>query len=449
MRCDAHRREGRVDDHHHTRNASGHPDRPYDAADLSSKAFWSQTPQQREDTFAQLRAERPVSWHPPFEDQLIDDPGDHGFWAIVGYDDLVEVTKRHEDFLSGHGILLESLPPELIENAQSIIAMDPPRHTKMRRLVASAFTPKQMRRIQDRIEANAKLVVDHLIKQAAASADGVVDFATECAALLPMHNISDIVGVPNGQRQRAAEEAAVGTGWNDPELVGHTKQEVLTRLFQAQVSLHEIASNLAGERRENPTDDLTTALALAEIDGERLTDAEIGSFFVLLTIAGNDTTRQSTAHGLKALTDHPEQRAWLLEDLPERIGPAAEELVRWATPIMTFRRTAARDLEFRGQQITAGDKVVLFYSSANRADASIERATSWTWPVTSTCTSASAAAARDPPLPGQPARPLPAPRPVHRAAHTRPAHRVDRRARADPRQLLQPGQARPCRLNLD
>ncbi|PVZ06935.1 cytochrome P450 [Actinomycetospora cinnamomea] len=352
--------------------ASGTPDRPHDDVDISSKAFWSATADERERSFAVLRERGTITWHPPFSDQLLEVPDDHGFWAVTTYDDLVEVTKRHEDFLSGPGILMENLPPELVEAGQSIIGMDPPRHTKLRRLVAAAFTPKQMRRIEDRIRANAVMVVDNLLAKLD-EGGGTTDFVAECAELLPMHNINDIMGVPDGDRQRAAHEAKVGTGWNDPELVGEGREQVLGRLFQALTYVHGLAASLAAQRREEPTDDLITALARAEVDGERLTDEEIGAFFVLLTIAGNDTTRQSTSHGLRALTTHPDQRAWLMEDLEGRMGSAVEELVRWATPIMTFRRTAARDLEFRGQRVTAGDKLVMFYSSANRDASRIER----------------------------------------------------------------------------
>ena len=357
---------------HRTRTASGVADRHHDELDLSSRAFWSTSADVREKTFALLRERDTISWHAPFEDQLLEDPDDHGFWAVTRYDDLVEVTKRHTDFLSGPGILMESLPAELVEAAQSIIAMDPPRHTKLRRIVASAFTPKQMRRISDRIAANARDVVDNLVAKAG-EGGGSCDFVAECAELLPMHNINDIMGVPEGERQRAAWEMKVGTGWNDPELVGDTREEVLTRMFQAMVYMHGLASSLAEQRRHEPTDDLISALAAAEVDGERLTDDEIGAFFVLLTIAGNDTTRQATSHALRGLTDFPEQRAWLLADLEGRLPDAVEEFVRWATPIMTFRRTAARDLEFRGRTITAGDKVVMFYSSANRDPSRIER----------------------------------------------------------------------------
>jgi cytochrome P450 len=356
-----------------TRNTSGNPDRPHDRINLSTRAFWSTTMAERERSFAVLRRERPITWQPPFEDQLIDEPEDYGYWAITTHRHLVEITKRSDDFLSGPGILMENLPAEAVEAAQSIIGMDPPRHGKLRRLMASAFTPKQMRRIEDRIKANAAMVVDNLIAKAEQSPDGWVDFVAECGALLPMHNFNDMMGVPDGERQKAAHEMMVLTSWNDPELVGDTKEAVLTSIFSALTYMHELAKETVVHRRENPKDDLFTSLARAEVDGESLTDHEIGSFFVLLTIAGNDTTRQSLAHGLRALTTNPEQRSWLMADIEERMPTAAEEIVRWATPIMTFRRTASRDCELDGQQITEGDKVVLFYSSANRDEAAIDR----------------------------------------------------------------------------
>jgi cytochrome P450 len=188
-----------------------------------------------------------------------------------------------------------------------------------------------------------------------------------------MHNINDMMGIPDGQRQEAAEWMMKATSWGDPEYAGPTKDDAITMMFDAVVYMHDLAGGLIEERRANPGPDLFSSLCAAEVDGERLTDHEIGSFFVLLTIAGNDTTRQSIAHGLKALTTFPEQRAWLLEDMPNRMATAVEEIVRWATPIATFRRTASRDCELDGIQITKGDKVVLFYSSANRDELAIER----------------------------------------------------------------------------
>ena len=331
--------------------------RPYDQADLSSRAFWSQTAAEREKTYAVLRAERPVTWHQPVEDMLMKDPNDQGFWAVVRHADLVEVTKRHEDFISGEGIVMESMPQELLDSGQGFIAMDPPRHTKIRRLLSSAFTPKQIRRIDDQIQANARRIVDDIATR------GEVDFVPEVAALVPMHNICDMMGIDEADRTKMAYEAQFAGGWNDPELMGD--QEPLGRLFEAMLYLGELAGRYIAERRRNPGEDLLSNLVQAEVDGERLTDDEIMSFFGLLTIAGNDTTRQSTSHAMKALTDFPEQKAWLMEDLDGRLKGAVEEMVRWATPIMTFRRTASRDCELNGQQITHGDKVVMFYASAN------------------------------------------------------------------------------------
>lgn len=332
-------------------------DRLYDPADISGLDFWSGTAAQREQVFAELRRERPVSWHRPVDNGLFEDPNDQGFWAIVRHADLIEVTRRHEDFVSGQGIVFESMPQELLDAGQGFIALDPPRHTKIRRLLASAFTPRQMRRIADRIDANSTRIVDDIVGK------GEVDFVSEVAALVPMHNICDMVGIPEEYRSVVAHEAQFAGGWRDEDLMQGA--EPMMRLFQAALTMREIALELTTARRKDPQDDLLTALVEAEVDGERLTDDEIVSFFGLLMIAGNDTTRQSTSHGLKALTDFPDQRAWLLDDIDNRMPTAVEEIVRWATPIMTFRRTAARDVEFRDQVITEGDKVVMFYPSAN------------------------------------------------------------------------------------
>jgi cytochrome P450 len=342
-----------------TTSTPAHPrdSRPYDDADLSSLAFWSGTAADREQVFAELRRERPVTWHRPVDNGLFEDPNDQGFWAVVRYADLVEVTKRHEDFISGQGIVFESMPQELLDAGQGFIAMDPPRHTKVRRLLSSAFTPKQMARISDRIEANAKRIVDDIAHK------GEIDFVDEVSALVPMHNICDMVGIPEEHRRTIAHEAQFAGGWRDEDLMQGA--DPLTRLMESTHTVRTIAQELITARRAEPQDDLLTALVQAEVDGERLTDDEIVSFFGLLMIAGNDTTRQSTSHGMKALTDFPDQRAWLVEDLDGRMASAVEEIVRWASPIMTFRRTAARDTELNGVQITEGDKVIMFYASAN------------------------------------------------------------------------------------
>jgi len=333
-------------------------ERPYDPADISSSEFWAATADDREKVFAELRANRPISWHRPVTNGMFADPNDQGFWAVVRHADLVEVTRRPGDFLSGRGITFESLPLEVLDAAQGFIAMDPPRHTKIRRLMAAAFTPKQLARIDEHIVANSRHIVDDIAGR------GEVDFVTEVASLVPMHNICDMVGIPEEHRRTIAYESQFADGWRDPRLLDGA--DPLARVFQTVATIHGIAHELIAARRIKPENDLMTAMVQAEVDGERLTDEDISSIFALLIIAGNDTTRQSISHGLKALTDFPEQRAWLLEDLDARLPVAIEEIIRWATPIMTFRRTAAHDTELGGHHITEGDKVIMFYSSANR-----------------------------------------------------------------------------------
>jgi cytochrome P450 len=321
--------------------------RAYDAIDLSSRAFWSTTAAERERSFAVLRAERPVSWHPPVEDALMPDPDDAGYWAVTRRADIVAVSRNNEVFLSGKGVMFESIPVELLEASQSFLAMDPPRHTKLRKLAHAAFTPRQARRIEDSIQTNARTIVEEL--RAAGSG---ADFVDLCAKELPIRTLSDMVGIPESERQHMAHATDAMVSWADPAyLDGRHPMEVL---LDNQAYVHQVAGVLAAERREHPGDDLFSSLVNAEVDGDRLTDSDIAAFFVLLTVAGNDTTRQTISHGLKALTDFPDQRAWLLEDFDNRIGGAIEEFIRWATPVMTFRRTAAKDFELNGQPSVPG-----------------------------------------------------------------------------------------------
>ena len=334
------------------------PGSAYDAIDLSSRAFWSTTAAERERSFAVLRAERPVSWHPPVEDALVSDPDDPGYWAVTRRADIVSVSRNNEVFVSGKGVIFENVPTELLEASQSFLATDPPRHTKLRKLVSAAFTPRQVRRIEDSIKSNAKAIVEEL--RAAGSG---ADFVDHCAKQLPIRTLSDMVGIPESERQQVAHAADALVSWADPVyLAGRNPLEVLV---ENQMYLHQVAGTLAAERRERPGDDLFSGLVNAEVDGDRLADTDVAAFFVLLAVAANDTTRQTTSHAMKALTDFPDQRAWLLEDFDNRIGTAVEEFIRWATPVMTFRRTAATDVDLAGQTIRAGEKVVMFYPSGN------------------------------------------------------------------------------------
>ncbi|QYN20750.1 cytochrome P450 [Amycolatopsis sp. DSM 110486] len=330
----------------------------YDEIDLSSRAFWSTRAADRERSFAALRQERPVSWHRPVEDALMEDPEDPGYWAVVRHADIVEVSRRNDVFVSGQGVMFENIPEEMLEASQSFLAMDPPRHTKIRKLVSAAFTPKQVRRIEEQIKANAADIVREL-----AEAGSGADFVRQCSGQLPIRTLSDMVGIPQAHRESVAHAADASVSWADPVYLAG--RDPIDMIFEAQMTLHGVAFEMAEHRRAHPAEDLMTNLVQAEVDGERLTDEEIAAFFVLLSVAGNDTTRQTTSHTLRALTDFPEQREWLMADFDGRIGSALEEFVRWASPVMTFRRTAVADFELGGQRISTGEKVVMFYASGN------------------------------------------------------------------------------------
>ena len=332
--------------------------RQADPIDLSALSFWAQFPEEREEAFAELRRERPVSWHGPFESVLVDaEESTGGYWALTRYEDVRAVSRNPREFCSGRGVMLDDAPEEFLEASQSFLAMDAPRHTKVRGLVNAAFTPRQVRRLEENIRANARLIVDELLER------GDCDFVEHVAARLPMMTIWDMMGLPESDRERITAAADALVSWNDPDVMAG--REPVEVMFESIMAVTGAALELADHRREHPGDDLMTELVTQDIDGERLTDDEIGAFFVLLAVAGNDTTRHTTSHALKALTDHPDQRPQVLDD-PET---AVEEFVRWATPVMTFRRTATRDTEIRGVPIAEGEKVVLVYSSANRDEA--------------------------------------------------------------------------------
>jgi cytochrome P450 len=248
----------------------------------------------------------------------------------------------------------------MAEATQSIIAMDGPRHSRLRKLIASAFTPRQMARMDGAIRRAAHDVV------ASVAPLGEVDFVSGIAERLPIWTICEIIGLPEEERDRALVHANAMIGCKDEEFGGPDPAQALR---DGVVAFTSMAFDLIDEKRAHPADDLMSALIEAEVDGKRLTDDEIRAFFVLLFIAGNETTRHSISHGVRALDVFPDQRTLLLDDFDAHISGAIEEIVRWSTPIMTFRRTAVERTVLGGQTIEAGEHVVLFYASANRDDA--------------------------------------------------------------------------------
>jgi len=330
-------------------------------ADLGSLEFWGRPAEERDRYFAQLRRSEPLSCHQPPEDILgLPEQGRMSYWAVVRYDDVRRISRDPATFCSAQGTQFADAPPEFLEASLSFLAMDAPRHTKLRGLVSAAFTPRQVARIEEGVRVNARRIV------AEAAPTGGGDFVELIAKRLPLVTISDMIGVPEADRERVVQAADTLVTAADPEVAGD--QSPLEALGAALWTLTEFATELAAFREKNPGDDLMTGLVQAEVDGDKLTHAEIGAFFVLLSVAGNDTTRHTTSHAMRALTVHPDQRPLVLENP----AVAVEEFVRWATPVLTFRRTTTRDVELHGQHIGEGEKVVLFYHSGNRDEDAFE-----------------------------------------------------------------------------
>jgi len=312
----------------------------------------------REGMFARLRAERPVGFQAEAEvPGFLRGPG---YWAITRHADVQQVSRDAETFVSGQGSNILDLPVEMNEFFGSMINMDAPKHTKLRKLVNKGFTPRMVGRIEEQVRTQAREIVDSIADR------GECEFVGDVASRLPLQLICDMLGIPPSDHRRILELTNVILGVGDPEYV-----TTMDGLMSAAVELFQYAQALGEDRLARPRDDITTTLMQAEVDGDRLSAQEFGSFFILLVVAGNETTRNAISHGLKALTDHPEQRRIWLADFDGVAPTAIEEIVRWATPVIHFRRTATRDVEVGGTKIRAGEKVVMFYNSANRDERAI------------------------------------------------------------------------------
>lgn len=301
-----------------------------------------------------LRRERPVSRQRgmPF----LAGTSDLDWWAVTRHEDIRFVSRNPELFASGRGgTNIADIPDELAEFLGSIINMDAPRHTKLRRLISAGFTPRQVAGLEEAIARRTAGIIDAIAER------GSCDVVADIAAPLPLQVICDMMGIPAEYEQRMFELSNVVLGFGDPEYVTSVGD-----LVGAGMELFQFGLQLATDRQAEPRDDIATALVHAEVDGERLTPAELGSFFVLLVVAGNETTRTAISHGLLALSQFPDQRQRWLANLDGVTPTAVEEIVRWATPVMHFRRTATQDVELGGASISEGDRVVVLYTSGNR-----------------------------------------------------------------------------------
>jgi cholest-4-en-3-one 26-monooxygenase len=298
--------------------------------------------------FKQLRREAPVSWNR--------EQGGSGFWVITKYEDLKNVSKDPATFSSAIRAtnILDPPEPEMPGLRAIMLNMDPPQHVKFRRLVQKGFTPRMVQRLESHIRERAVRIVDRV------AARGQCEFVSEVAAELPMQVICDMVGVPEEDRRKVYDLSNLMIGFDDPEFQSSREDGK-----RAGLEMFMYAAKLAERARVRPGDDLATALVNAEVDGEKLTELEFNSFFLLLSVAGNETTRTVTSHGMRLLMEHSEQRARLVAD-PSRIPFAVEEILRFNPPVMYFRRTATRETEIRGVKIARGDKIVMWYPSVNR-----------------------------------------------------------------------------------
>jgi cytochrome P450 len=332
--------------------------------DLSSNEFWALPPARRHAAFERLR-DLPS---PPYFDSPENPLGftdDRGYYALVRHADVAEASRNPQVFSSAAGATsIPDLPTEFNEYFGSMINMDDPRHTRLRRIVSRAFTPKMIKKFEDDVRRTAGTVVSELLET------GPCDFVRQVSARLPLKIICEMMGIGDDHFDMVLRNTNVILAGADPEFIGDDTDQVVTQLLTAGGDLAALVTGLAERRQAEPADDLVSALVAANIDGEQLTPAELASFFILLVVAGNETTRNAISHALVLLTSHPDQRALLTEDLEGRIGPAVEEIVRYVSPVIWMRRTVTADTTLNGSPLREGDKVLLMYQSANR-DASV------------------------------------------------------------------------------
>jgi cytochrome P450 len=299
------------------------------------------------DAFRKLRERAPVAWHP-----YKDGPG---FLALTGYDEVYAVSRDSATWSSeATGVNFDAPGPDDFVDVRGVmmLMMDPPRHTALRALVSKGFTPRQVAKLNERLTGMARDVVDSVIER------GECNFVTDVAGALPSYVIAELLGIPleDGCRLYELTEIMNTGGLGDP------------RATEAAVEMMTYSTELMARKRADPGDDIATSLLQAEVDGRRLTDLDFNTFFMLLINAGGDTTRNLVAGGMCVLMDHPEERAKLEAD-PTLLPTAVEELLRYVSPVIAFLRTATKDTELRGVHVQKGDRVAMFYPSANRDEA--------------------------------------------------------------------------------
>jgi cholest-4-en-3-one 26-monooxygenase len=302
--------------------------------------------------FTYLREHDPVFHH--------SEPHGPGFWVVSKYDDVQAagrdpVTYSSDQDRGGVTPLEEPETPMPAAGVKVLIAMDPPEHTRHRKLVNRGFTPRMINALEPHIREMTVRILDQAI------AKGTCDFVVDVAAELPVEVIAELIGVPKEDRHKIFEWTNRIVGADDPEYFVSDDQ-----MQQAMMEMYVYVEELSEQRRSDPRDDIMSALLQAELEGDKLTALELNAFFLFLSSAGNETTRNAAAHGLNAFLENPQEYDKLVQDPDGMIGSATEEILRWASPVMYLRRNVTSDTELRGRELKAGDKVSLWYVSANR-----------------------------------------------------------------------------------
>jgi len=334
------------------------PTVPLSEIDLSDPEFWAKPREWRFGAFKTLRDESPFHF---FQERVVENspiPPGRGYRALVRHDDIWHVSRNAAQFCSGQGSNIGDLPVEINEFFGSMINMDDPKHFRLRSIVSRGFTPKEISALEESVRVRSASVIDRLFER---FPERECDFVREVAALMPLQIICDMMGIPESDEEMIFNWTNTILGVGDPEYVGSFED-----LVRVGGEIFSYALALGEDRLKNPKDDIASVMMNAVVDGERLTAQEFGSFFILLVVAGNETTRTAIAHGMRELTLHRDQRDIWFNDFETHTKTAVEEIVRYATPVINFRRTATQDTEINGQPIKEGEKVVMFYQSGNR-----------------------------------------------------------------------------------
>ena len=324
--------------------------------ELIDPAFWRSPLADRMARFAELREIAPFL-PATFANPMVG--FEETFHVTTRYSDVIEISRRPQDFCSGRGaVSIPDMPADAMEFFGSFISMDDPRHARQRGIVARSFTPKQLQSVLDSVETICAEVVDQMCER------GEVDLVEALSKPFPLLVICDMMGIPRSEFDTVLDATNIILGAGDPDVL--RGRDPMSAMFEAGIQLTSLINELADLRRAEPADDLISALVHAEGDEETLARHEIAPFFILLAVAGNDTTRTAVSHGMHLLTQNPEQRRRWQADLVGVTPTAVEEIVRVASPVTFMRRTTTRSVTLSGHDFLEGDKVVLLYGVANR-----------------------------------------------------------------------------------